>query len=469
MKTKNVKWGLCLVLILACTVIYAQSDQGSPKSDEDIVSSIASYPSDVRSAILNVSQYPRKIVKLERVQGRTSQSFQDLISDYSRDDQKKFYELCRYPDLVHQLVEESPQSLGDIKPSISTYPKEVAEAANALYPKRWSDLRSMDKLYQSSQKNLAKVTEDLPNDTQADFKKVVSKPDVMYLLTEHIDQVVKLGESYKEDPKAMKAKLDDLSAQISAQNQKDLADYKNTVASDPKMQEEMKKSAQDFANNNDQKQPTVVNNYYGYGGYYGGYGYPYPYWFGYPYWYDYAMWYPMPYYYYTGFYYGLGGRVVVIGMPSPVYRSWMFSFGYNRYPRYYGYYGGYYSNHRTLVTNLNVYRNINTTVNNNFSRIRNTNVNSDANVYRGGRQRNSVLNGTQTFHSRSNTTPGQFRNSFNQQNNFNRGSFDNFRSNQLRQQNGGTFRNNSFDHGMRMGGGFGGGGGGHFGGGHGRR
>lgn len=483
MKTKmNVTKAVCLGLFLVTSIIAkSQSYQDSlRKDDDDIISSIAPYPSDVREAILNVSQYPQKIVKLERIQARTSQSFQDMVASYSRDEQLKYYELSRYPDLVHQLVDGPPKTLEEVKPTLSNYPKEVLDAVSYLYPMHLSDLMSMDKTYQSSQKALNKIIEDLPSDVQADFTKIVAKPEVMNLLTERIDLVVSLGEAYKSDPKGTKEKLDSLSGQIEAQNQKDLEDYKQQVASDPKMQEEMKKSAEDFANSGDpnqsldevspqtQAQPTVVNNYYS-----SNYApAPYPYWFGYPFWYSYPMWYPMPLYYYTGFYLGVGGNVVVVGLPSRMYSSWFFNFGYRRYPRYYNYCNNYYVAHRTFVNRINVYRGFNTTVNNHFTRVnrsaivRDANVNRRSNVPSTGTTRPYSFNRTNAPVRTRTAVPEHFRNSINQPSNFNRQSFNNFHSNQFHQQSWGGVRGGSFG-GGRTGGG---GGGGHVGGGgHGRR
>ena len=474
----NVKRGLCLVLFTVQSILtYSQSYQDSlKKDDDDIISSIAPYPPDVRDAILNISQYPQQIVKIERIQARASQQFQDLVSNYSREEQMKYYEISRYPDLVHELVDGPPKTLEQVRPALSNYPSAVVDAVSYLYPMHLADLQSMDKTYQSSQKALHKITEDLPNDVQADFKKIVAKPDVMNLLTERIDLVVSLGEAYKNDPKGIKEKLDQLSAQLNEQNQKDLAEYKSKVASDPKMQEEMKKSAEDFANakGDDPSQPTVINNYYS-----SNYSqYPYPYWFGYPYWYSYPMWYPMPLYYYTGFYYGGGGSIVVIGLPSRMYSSWFFNYGYRRYPRYYGYCNNYYTAHRTFVNNINVYRGFNRTVNNHFSRIsrnRINNVNVNRNV-NNRRVNSSSNNGNFNHNSRGNSDMNRthFRNSINQPNNFNHQNYSNFHSNQFHHQSWGNVRGSSFNGGSRSGGGgFSGGhnsGGGHVGGGgHGRR
>jgi hypothetical protein len=505
MKTKSRIARMTLLALCIAQSIYAfpQAFQDSlKKDDQDIITSIAPYPQDVRDAILNVSQYSQKLVKIERIQARTSQSFQDLVADYPREEQEKYYELARYPELIHLLVEGEPKTLDQVKPLLTNYPQEVSTAVSALFPMHLADLQAMDKTYQSSQKSLEEITRSLPGNVQADFKKVVGMPEVMSLLTDRIDLVVSLGEAYQNDPQGTRQKLDSLSAQINVQNQKDLDEYKQQVQNDPKMQDEMKKSAQDFADsysdngevqddnsnsqNQNQVQPNVVNNYYYSSNYNSN---PYPYWFGYPYWYDYPMWYPRPLYYHTGFYIGTGGAIVVVGLPSRAYSGWFFNYGYHRYPRYYNYCNNYYNVHRTYVNNINVYHGFNSSVNRHFSAVgrnggvrsvtnsrtesRNSNFSRNNNVNRGGREnRAPVFNNNQ-----GNRNNNQFRNSINNNNNnFNRQNYSNFHATQFHQQiwgnvgggrSGGNFGGG---HSGFSGGGRSGGGGGHSGGGgHGRR
>jgi len=463
-------------LFTASTFSFSQSYQDSlKKDDDDIIASIAPYSSDVREAILNISQYPQNIVKIERIQARTSQSFQDMVAAYPREEQEKYYELSRYPELIHQLVDGPPKTLEQVKPTLTNYPKETADAVTGLFPMHLADLKAMDKTYQKSQDALDKIINDLPSTVQADFKKIISMPEVMNLLTERIDLVVSLGEAYKNDPDGTKAKLDAQSSEINAQNENDLGDYKKQVENDPQMQEEMKKSAQEFADsysangenqgpsdavlNQAQQQPTVVNNYYS-----NNYNpNPYPYWFGYPYWYDYPMWYPRPLYYQTGFYLGGRGNLVVVGLPSRAYSRWFFNYGYHSYPRYYGYCNNFYNVHRSYVNHTNVYRSFHNNVNRHF-----TSMNHEGNRNTNGRG-NTNGNRTSTINRSAvtNHNPNNFRNSINtNRNNFNQRSFSNFHATQFHQQSWGGVRGG----GGNFGGGSHFGGGGHAGGGgHGRR
>lgn len=443
------------MMLIATFVIksaFSQNLQDSVKQDErDVVSAIAAYPADVRKAILNVAQYTPKLIKLERLQSRTSQSFQDLVANKSREDQEKFYEASRYPDLIKELGSSSVKSDEELKPLLASYPEATQKMVREIYPSQATEFRIMNSLLQKSDEAMQSTISSLPPDVQDDFKKIVSQPDVMSLLTDRIDNVVSLGEAYKQNPQEVQKNLDDLSAKISEQNETDLAEYKAKIESDPQMKEEMKKSAEQFsdsysanseANESDDdnqatqqnqsvQQPVVNNNYYVTPNYNN--PNPYPYWFGFPYWYARPIWYPRPWYYHTGYYFGAGGNLVVVGMPSGYYSGWFFRYGWNRYPRYYGYCRNYYNVHNTFVSrnvNVNVYRGFNRSVNNHFTRVNNVTNNR---VVNNQRTNNVRVNNN----SIRNTNRSNIRNT---NNSFNRTHYNNFHAQQFHQQGWGGGR-----------------------------
>ncbi|MEO8474490.1 MAG: hypothetical protein ABI477_19970 [Chryseolinea sp.] len=366
MKTARIKfrrWIAAVVALAAVHISFAQSLMDSVSQDESkIVASIAPYGPEMRAAILNVSQYPQALVKLERTQARTSQSFQDQIAPYTRTEQEKFYQISRYPELMRQFESMGKNSLEEVKTLVQDYPEGVQQPAIDIYQNHFADLMKMNLIYQSSQNAMERITAKYPSQLQDDFRKVIGSPDVMSLLTDNIDLTVSLGESYKSDPNGIVAYLDSLNLELTDQNTKDLNAYKSEVESDPKLRAEMKKAADDFSQQYDQPKtsPAYTNsNYYG--------SSPYPYWFGYPYWYGSPMWYPTPFYYNTGFYYGMNGGMVVFGLPSFAYANWFFGRGYyNRYPLLYRHYNNYYNVYRNNIANRNVYRGFNSVAGNHF-------------------------------------------------------------------------------------------------------
>jgi hypothetical protein len=357
-----------ILSLMALTLSCVARGQGYIDSlaheDHEIASAIAPYPADVRTAILEASQYPQALVKLERLQARTSQSFQDLVSGYPREDQQALYQAGRYPDLLNKLVAAGPGS-AQAESLTKAYPEAEQKDIMTAYRTHYSDIVKMNDLYQSSQKSMQKIISKYPANVQDDFQKIVAMPDIMTLLTDNIDVTVGLGEAYQTDPTGVKQHLDSLHSQLQQQNDTDLAAYKKQVENDPKLQDEMKKAADEFATQyNQPDNPTyVVNNYYD--------NTPYPYWFGYPYWYASPIWYPQPLYFHTGFYYGPSGNMIVCGLPSHLYANWFFGVGYTRYPAMYHNYHGYYDVHHatniTRVNNINVYRGFNHVANRHFT------------------------------------------------------------------------------------------------------
>src|SRR5205814_381527 len=130
-----------------------------------------------------------------------------------------------------------------VRTMTASYPAQIGTSATELYPAHASDLKEMDKKYQDSNDAMENVISSLPQQAQADMRKIVGMPDVMNLLTDRIDLTVSLGEAYKNDPDGVRQDLDKLSAQIASDNAKELDAYKQKVAADPQLQTEMKQSA----------------------------------------------------------------------------------------------------------------------------------------------------------------------------------------------------------------------------------
>lgn len=366
MKKSLVYSALCVMLGFSQAAWSQAASDTLFQDDHQMMTSIARYPKDLQLAILSVSQYPQVLVKLERIQSRSSQSFQDLISRYPRNEQENFYEISRYPDRLDRLVGDGKKNALEIRPYLEDLPIDTRNHIMAVYDAHFDDLVRMNGMYQRSEAEMKLALTQFPEQVRSNFQKVVARPEAMSLLTENIDLTMNLGNEYQANPDQVIRQLDSLSGELASQDEKTLSAYRQEVENNPALQKEMINASDSFSatySNGSSTPPQqvdpsgqvpVVNNYY-----YSNYNYnPYPYWFSYPYWYTTAIWYPRPYWYYTGFYYGAGGRVVVFGLPSPVYTSWFYRYGYRRYPYLYTYCHPYYRQveRRVVVENRNNYR-----------------------------------------------------------------------------------------------------------------
>src|SRR5689334_6480406 len=162
MKTlnRNLKMLMLSCMVMAATSLsFAQGMVDSLSQDESqIISAIAPYSSAMRAAILDVAQYPQVLVKLERVQSRTSQSFQDLIAAYPREEQEKFYQVIRFPELTNTLTSGNRKSADEVKALLKDYPENIQQQILAVYQDHFNDLVKINDIYQTSQATVDKLT-----------------------------------------------------------------------------------------------------------------------------------------------------------------------------------------------------------------------------------------------------------------------------------------------------------------------
>ncbi|MFD1818352.1 hypothetical protein SAMN04515674_10552 [Pseudarcicella hirudinis] len=317
--------------------------QNNPQDDQqNLVNSIAPYKEDVRNAILIASQYPDVLEKMAQLHDQTSMAFQQTIQDYGQKKQGWFYELSRFPDLMHALATmPDNRSKEQIQAMLPEQTDLLKEASWKLYNNHHKDLVLVDNLNQQAERDFRALINPLSPDTQMALTKLVAMPEVISLLNSNLNLTAELSDKYKADPQGTQKSLADLHDTLEAQNKQDLANYQQELAQNPQALQELQQASRDYAQSNG------YNNYnpaYGYGGYNNYYN-PYSYWFGYPYWYTSANWYPGSFGFSTGFYYGFGGAPVFYGFPSFGFSAWFFGGAYRYYPNLYRQYGHYYYNY----------------------------------------------------------------------------------------------------------------------------
>ncbi len=330
---------LFMALFLSFTaLVSAQINQ--LETDKGIAASIAPYNADVRHAILEACQYPQTLTTIQKNQSQTVESFHNIISGFDQKKQVWFYTLTRYPDLMHTLATlPKHQNKEDIYKLLPKKDADLQEAAWKLYSDENNDLKKLDDINISAQKDFDKTIQNLDAPTKAAFQKLSTMPDVLTLLTNNIDLSTRLGEHYKSNPQELNSRLAALHDSLNVQNQYEIAAYKQQMADDPKATEELSQAAKDYAKENDIDVPAQQNNDMNNADYY---AYPYSYWFGYPDWYSYPLWYPGSFWFETGLYVGIGG-IGIWGLPGFGFSHWFFNGEhYNRYPNLYRQYGNYY-------------------------------------------------------------------------------------------------------------------------------
>ncbi|MFD2933994.1 hypothetical protein [Spirosoma flavum] len=345
------------LLVAGWQPTHAQNTDAEPPSAssnaQTIVSAIAPYRDDVRRSVLLVSEQPQILTGLAQQRATSQQAFGNLIQSYGQNKQGWFYDLARYPDVLHELaILPAGSTESAVKAMTKNLSADSQESAWKLYRHHHDDLVKVDNLNQQAQQAFDNLIGPLDIPTQQAFRQLLDMPDVLTQLTDQLDKTAQLGEAYRNNPDQVTKDLTALHDSLIVQNQHEIADYQNELNQDPQAKQELQQAGQAYAQANGYNtginpNPAWVNSSYYYQN-------PYPYWFGYPSWYTSALWYPSAWWYGTGFYYGLGGNMMVFGLPSMGFSNWFFGAGYSSYPHLYGRFNNYYTRnigeHRILTS-----------------------------------------------------------------------------------------------------------------------
>lgn len=327
----------------------ANQPAAQASTDGSLMSAVAGYRDDVRRSVLLVSQQPQVLNQLAQQQANSQQAFTDLVGSYGQTKQGWFYDMARFPDVMHTLASlATGADRATVDNYTKTLPTDLQESAWKLYRHHHSDLVAVDNLNQAADGAFNNLIAPLDRPTQNAFQQLIGLPDVLSTLTQQLDQTAQLGRNYQADPYGVTQQLATLHDKLTTQNEQDLANYQQELNGDPQARQELQQAGQAYAKANgyngtinrpvgppDPAWPVNSSNYY---------ANPYPYWFGYPNWYGSAMWYPSAWWLNTGYYYGPGGNMVVFGLPSFGFSNWFFNYGYGGYyPHLYNRFNGFYA------------------------------------------------------------------------------------------------------------------------------
>ncbi|GAB3902515.1 hypothetical protein GCM10028803_29330 [Larkinella knui] len=325
---------LTILFFLLSVTVFGQSSR--LETQQGLLNAIAPYDADIRQSILTASQYPQVLTQLQQVRDDTRSSFENLINGFDRKKQGWFYELTRYPDLLHTLA-QSPNGLNRdaIDRLVPNSDENLHDAAWHLYRNHTSDLVQADNLNQQASRSFDQLIRPFDGSTQASFRQLLNYPDALVLLTNNIELTAELGQQVAANGTDLNQQLATLHDNLAVQHDREVADYKKRIDADPQAGQELNQAARSFAQSNGYILPTM--------GYGGGmmFANPYSYWFGYPYWYGSPLWYPGAFWGGFSLTYGLGG-FGLYGFPAFGFNSWFINRGYYAYPHLYNRFGGYY-------------------------------------------------------------------------------------------------------------------------------
>jgi hypothetical protein len=348
-----------LLLALIANPIDAQQSSLLHHLSEDeqkAMEAIALYPEPERNAILEASANPGVLVRLKSVQAETQEQFQALLAGLNEGDQKKLFNIARYPELIAAITASGEEnSAKEMAALVSAYPEEVQEDATDANRKHFSVLVGINDLFSSSEQATVSILNGYSTNTQDAYRKLLQLPEVMTILIDNMSMTVLLGDLYKRGPTRLIRELDSLSLIVAEQRSQELNEWKQSLEDNPEAMAEYEAAAHQFAREQGYDESDYAYNpdhYVDVHIYH--HWRPYSWWFGWPWWYTYEYWYPYPWWYHWGYYYGPGGVVVFVDLPSYWFMHWHFYYyaHFYHYPHFTDHCFGYYYGHRNSYSGL---------------------------------------------------------------------------------------------------------------------
>src|SRR5688572_16667572 len=173
------------------------------------------------------------------------------------------------------------------------HPEKLAPSIRELGAKQHDLFMDVAQIHSQASDRFEARIADLPEDSQQAFRELLGQPELLSVAVSRVRLMVRLGDSYRDDPDGTRRYLSELSTEVAKRNDAAQEEWVETLEKDPKAAAEFEQSARQYSEENGydydeltspevRTRVTVVVN-------------PYPYWFGYPYWYSDLYLYPYGY------------------------------------------------------------------------------------------------------------------------------------------------------------------------------
>jgi hypothetical protein len=294
---------LALVLLPGAGMAVGRGDEEGAARQ-----AIARYPEEIREAVCEVAGHPELLVRLARTQQETSAEFAELLEPYGRRDQEALWDLARFPGLIEALAEADSRDDQQLNEVLDQYPAEVGPTARKYARREPGALAEIAALHRQTEARFSALLSAYPPQTQAQARLLVQHPEVLDLLETELDQVILLGDAYRQDPDRVRQQL---AQQHLERGSAPALRPRPGRSEEPGPPPSSRARRYDYdLNNLDEPEEARVEVVY----HRSYWDYPYPYWFGYPRWYGPASW-------YLGFNWHLTPHVsAAIGVEVPVVR-----------------------------------------------------------------------------------------------------------------------------------------------------
>src|SRR5204863_2816912 len=121
--------------------------------------------------------------------------------------QEQVWDLVREPGLLDRLATEEPPTSEQLDEIAKTYPESLAPAIRTFGSKHHDLLVDVAAIHRRASDRFDVALADLDPDTQQAFRDLVDQPELLSVLVHRVNLVVRLGDSYRKNPRDTRSYL----------------------------------------------------------------------------------------------------------------------------------------------------------------------------------------------------------------------------------------------------------------------
>ncbi|MCB0793891.1 MAG: hypothetical protein KDB88_04070, partial [Flavobacteriales bacterium] len=120
------------------------------QEDQESLRSLVMYPAETRAHILEAATQPGALIKMEKIQERSSEAFNAVIDGKDQETQRALWDLTRYPGLVNALVGAGPGKTSSLDAALKDFDPIIHARARELHGSEFASLEQIAAIQRES-------------------------------------------------------------------------------------------------------------------------------------------------------------------------------------------------------------------------------------------------------------------------------------------------------------------------------
>ena len=200
---------LC-VLVPNSSLALRAGEAPDASSGETVLEAIAQRGVALREAALVASQYPDLLIRIDRIQLRSSMAFEMRMDRLEPAQQERLWELVGAPGVLEEIVEGGAKDSTALAQIADRTQPPLREAIEALGSQHFELLQEVLAIREAAEFAFSEELDGLPEAVRGSFEVLLQDPPLLSLLARRPSEVVELGRVVAQDPEPVRAQLEEL-------------------------------------------------------------------------------------------------------------------------------------------------------------------------------------------------------------------------------------------------------------------